>query len=170
MFAGFGRVVERVWLWGFLAVSVGCASSSPSSTSAPRAVATPPPPAEHVTTGSAPVDWPVPPEEAARVNPLPSTSQNLRKGDTLFKRYCTACHGVSGRGDGPLAEQWQRLPKDLTHPDRQARMTDGEIFWKISAGHRQGTDEIMPGVGYKLNADDRWRLVLYVRSLVPKPR
>ena len=112
------------------------------------------------------MDWPVPPDEAAKVNPLAANAQNLKKGGTLFERYCTACHGVSGRGDGPMAEQWSRLPKDLTHPDRQARMTDGEIFWKISAGHRQGGDEIMPGVGYKLGADDRWRLVLFVRSLV----
>jgi mono/diheme cytochrome c family protein len=114
------------------------------------------------------VDWPVPPEEAARVNPLTATPQNLKKGGVLFERYCTACHGVSGRGDGPMAQQWSRLPKDLTHPERQARLTDGEIFWKASAGHRQGQDEIMPGVGYKLSADDRWRLVLYVRTLVAK--
>jgi hypothetical protein len=114
------------------------------------------------------VDWPVPPEEASRANPLTATPGNLKKGATLFERYCTACHGVGGRGDGPIAQQWQRLPKDLTHPDRQSRMTDGEIFWKVSAGHRQGQDEIMPGVGYKLGADDRWRLVLFVRSLVKK--
>jgi mono/diheme cytochrome c family protein len=112
------------------------------------------------------VDWPVPPEEAARPNPLKASADTIRKGEKLFNRYCTACHGVSGRGDGPMAQQWARLPKDLTHPERQARLTDGEIFWKLSVGHRQGGDEIMPGLAYKLGADDRWRLVLYVRSLV----
>ena len=164
MFSGRNRVVGIIVLMGLGSVGAGCASSASPP---PRPVPTPSP-AEHTTTGSAPTDWPVPPEEAARVNPLAPTSPNLKKGGTLFERYCTACHGVSGRGDGPMAEQWSRLPKDLTHPDRQARMTDGEIFWKISAGHRQGQDEIMPGVGYKLNADDRWRLVLFVRSLVTK--
>jgi mono/diheme cytochrome c family protein len=111
------------------------------------------------------VDWPVPPEEAARQNPLKPSAENLRRGEHLFRNYCMPCHGAGGRGDGPLATQWSRLPKDLTHPDRQARLTDGEIFWKASAGHREGPDEIMPGVGYKLNTEDRWRLVLYVRSL-----
>jgi mono/diheme cytochrome c family protein len=111
------------------------------------------------------VDWPVPPEESARVNPLKPTGENLRRGERLFNNYCMPCHGAEGRGDGPLAHQWPRLPKDLTHPDRQARLTDGEIFWKISAGHRQGADEIMPGMAYKLNADERWRLVLWVRNL-----
>jgi mono/diheme cytochrome c family protein len=172
MFASRRGVLGTILLAGLGTAVAGCASSSSTSAPPPRAAASGAPPAstngEHTTTGSAPVDWPVPPEEAARVNPMSATAQNLRKGQSLFESYCTACHGVGGRGDGALAEQWSRLPKDLTHPDRQARMTDGEIFWKISAGHRQGQDEIMPGVGYKLNADDRWRLVLYVRSLATK--
>lgn len=163
MIARRGTVPGVVLLAALGAAGAGCASSSSPP---PRAAA--PPPAEHTTSGSAPVDWPVPPEEAARVNPLQATPGNVRKGETLFKRYCTACHGVGGRGDGPLAQQWSRLPKDLTHPDRQSRLTDGEIFWRISTGHRQGADEIMPGVGYKLSAADRWRLVLYVRSLVTR--
>lgn len=139
----------------------GCATSAPN-----RPVSAPVPgqPA-HVTSGSAPLDWPVPPEAAARKNPLTATSDNLDKGQRLFNRYCTACHGVSGRGDGPVAQQWPRLPKDLTHPERQARMTDGEIFWRISSGHREGSDEIMPTFGERLGDDDRWRIVLYVRAL-----
>jgi len=164
MIVSRGTVPRVVLLAALGPAAAGCASSS----SPPPRVAATPPPAEHTTTGSAPVDWPVPPEEAARVNPLPANPDNVRKGERLFNRYCTACHGVGGRGDGPLAQQWSRLPKDLTHPDRQSRLSDGEIFWKISAGHREGADEIMPGVGYKLNADERWRLVLYVRSLVTR--
>ncbi len=162
MIAGHGSLAGVVVLAAFGMAGTGCASSSAPPVPAPK------PPTEHTTTGSAPVDWPVPPEEAARVNPLQATSGNLNKGHTLFKRYCTACHGVGGRGDGPMAQQWSRLPKDLTHPDRQARLTDGEIFWKMSAGHRLGADEIMPAVGYKIGVDDRWRLVLYVRSLVAR--
>ena len=161
---------RRHWMAVLLGVALtvglsGCASSG--STAQPAAAAAPAAAAgEHTTTGSAPMDWPVPPDEAAKVNPLKPTSDNIHKGSVLFNRYCTACHGTSGRGDGPMAEHWSRLPKDLTHPDRQARMTDGEIFWKLSVGHRQGGEEIMPALGYKLSADERWRLVLYVRSLV----
>jgi mono/diheme cytochrome c family protein len=107
----------------------------------------------------------VPPEEAGRVNPLTASPANVRKGKRLFSRHCTACHGTLGRGDGPVAHQWARLPKDLTNPERQARLTDGEIFWKISKGHRTGSDVIMPGLAGKLGADDRWRIVLHVRNL-----
>jgi mono/diheme cytochrome c family protein len=144
----------------------GCASAGSGERPAAAPSAAAPAAGEHATTGSAPMDWPVPPEEAARVNPLKASEDNLQKGSVLFNRHCTACHGTSGRGDGPMAEHWQRLPKDLTHPDRQARMSDGEIFWKLSVGHRQNGEEIMPALGYKLSSDERWRLVLFVRSLV----
>lgn len=157
----------RCWLGGLVlsvvaAGAAGCASSGAAP--APRPTVAPSP-IEHTTSGAAPMDWPVPPEEAARVNPLKATGENLHRGGQLFRNYCMPCHGAQGRGDGPLAQQWSRLPKDLSHPERQARLTDGEIFWKISAGHRQGADEIMPATQYKLNAEDRWRVVLYVRSL-----
>lgn len=141
-----------------LVAGAGCASSSPAA----RRVA---PAAGHATTGAAPLDWPVPPEEAARTNPLAPTSANLARGQELFNRHCTACHGVGGRGDGPVAHQWPRLPKDLTHPERQARMTDGEIFWRLSTGHREGSDDIMPAFADRVGEQDRWKVVLFVRSL-----
>lgn len=139
--------------------TLGCAARSTPPPSAPR-------PVPRAATGSeAPVDWQVPPEEAARPNPLSSSPKNLDKGRGLFSRHCTACHGTEGHGDGPVAQLWARLPKDLSNGERQARLTDGEIFWKISNGHRQGSDVIMPGLRSKLGTDDRWRIVLFVRTL-----
>lgn len=35
-------------------------------------------------------------------------------GDYLFRTYCAACHGVSAKGDGPLADSMRRRPSDLT--------------------------------------------------------
>jgi len=124
-----------------------------------------PPGAPPTTSGAPSVDWAVPREEAARPNPLTATPTNLSQGKKLFSRYCTACHGTRGRGDGPVAHVWGRLPKDLAHPERQQRLTDGEIFWRISSGHRQGADVIMPGLADRLGAEDRWRIVLHVRAL-----
>jgi mono/diheme cytochrome c family protein len=151
-------IVRTGMLALFGTVVAGCATRQPPAR--PPAETAPP-----KTSGSAPVDWPVPPEEAAKPNPLTANAENLEKGQELFRRHCTACHGSSGRGDGPIALQWARLPRDLTHPDRQARLSDGEMFYKISNGHRQGADVIMPGLSGRLSADDRWRIVLYVRTL-----
>ena len=35
-------------------------------------------------------------------------------GERLFRTYCASCHGVTGRGDGPVASELRRPPPDLT--------------------------------------------------------
>ena len=35
-------------------------------------------------------------------------------GEDLFQRYCSACHGTSGRGDGPVASSLASAVPDLT--------------------------------------------------------
>lgn len=43
----------------------------------------------------------------------PSTGSN-DTGSQLFRTYCASCHGTTGRGNGPVAEQLRRTPPDLT--------------------------------------------------------
>jgi mono/diheme cytochrome c family protein len=35
-------------------------------------------------------------------------------GERLYRTYCATCHGPSGRGDGPMADQLRTPPADLT--------------------------------------------------------
>ena len=35
-------------------------------------------------------------------------------GQVLYLRHCAACHGVAGKGDGPVAASLQTRPSDLT--------------------------------------------------------
>jgi mono/diheme cytochrome c family protein len=35
-------------------------------------------------------------------------------GESLYRRYCAACHGMDGRGDGPAATALCPRPPDLT--------------------------------------------------------
>lgn len=59
---------------------------------------------------------------------------------------------------------------DLRDPELQARLTDGEIFWKISTGRKDGAEVVMPALARVVKADeDRWKVVLFVRSLAAKP-
>jgi cbb3-type cytochrome c oxidase subunit III len=41
-------------------------------------------------------------------------------GEALYRRYCASCHGVQGRGDGPLADALKRRPTDLTQLAKQS--------------------------------------------------
>jgi mono/diheme cytochrome c family protein len=38
----------------------------------------------------------------------------MSAGQQYFQRYCSVCHGLSGRGDGPAAPALQPPPADLT--------------------------------------------------------
>jgi mono/diheme cytochrome c family protein len=42
-------------------------------------------------------------------------------GDVLYRRYCAACHGVGGTGDGPAADALRTRPTDLTRLERDER-------------------------------------------------
>jgi mono/diheme cytochrome c family protein len=35
-------------------------------------------------------------------------------GEELYRRHCAACHGLTGRGDGPVTASLRRAPSDLT--------------------------------------------------------
>jgi mono/diheme cytochrome c family protein len=108
-----------------------------------------------------------PAAERARKNPVPDSPEALRKGRALFQRHCTACHGPKGKGDGPASTE----ARDLTDPAVQGRLTDGEIFWKIGTGRKKEDDELaMPSFARQIGAQDRWKLVRFVRSLAtPAP-
>jgi mono/diheme cytochrome c family protein len=54
----------------------------------------------------------------------PSDTDVVRSGRDLFATYCASCHGVSGRGNGPAAEELRRRPADLTQYAKQ----NGGIF------------------------------------------
>jgi hypothetical protein len=43
---------------------------------------------------------------------FPST--HVPSGETMYKEYCSACHGVDGKGGGPVASVLKIPPPDLT--------------------------------------------------------
>jgi mono/diheme cytochrome c family protein len=148
-------------------LAVGLVALSPwaSASQAPT-----PSPSPSPSAAPAAKSWEVPEDMKSARNPMTASAENLKKGETLFKRYCIPCHGPEGRGDGPIAHYWKELPKNLSDPQRQDRLSDGEMFWKMSRGHRQGAEVIMPAFAERIpKAEDRWRLVLFVRTLRQGP-
>jgi mono/diheme cytochrome c family protein len=118
-------------------------------------------------------EWVAPPEARGVINALSATNpEHIKKGRTLFVKHCVTCHGERGRGDGPSARLHARrsgyAPRDLSRADVQAGLTDGELFWKIGQGWRPKGRVVMPGIGDEVSEEDRWRIVIYVRSLAQK--
>jgi len=76
--------------------------------------------------------------EASERPPAPAADPVLADlGEVVFLRNCAACHGSSGRGDGPVAGALRVAPSDLTRigsrrggsfPEGEvARMIDGRF-------------------------------------------
>lgn len=52
--------------------------------------------------------------------------------DVLWQNQCASCHGMSGRGDGPMGSMVHAA--DLTSADWQAKTSDQEIAKVITEG------------------------------------
>ena len=95
------------------------------------------------------------------VNPLPSDTATLARGQQLFAQNCAICHGAGGKGDGPLGQNLTPRPVDLTGSHLTTH-TDGDLYWWISHGIA-GTG--MPSFTGTLSDQDIWALIRYIRSL-----
>ena len=108
--------------------------------------------------------WIVPPEYKSLKNPLTPSESNLNAARQIYADECAQCHGDRGKGDGPEARSHYPLPADLTDPKLLANAPEGEIFYQIAEGRRP-----MPSFKRRLTEDQRWQLVLLVRSFSQQP-
>lgn len=108
--------------------------------------------------------WVVPPQFKSLKNPLTFSESNLNAARQIYVDECAQCHGDRGKGDGPEARSHYPLPADLTDPKLLANTPDGEIFYQITEGRRP-----MPSFKLRLTEDQRWQLVLLVRSFSQQP-
>lgn len=112
-----------------------------------------------------PLHYQATPQDAARAgtelrSPLPSDdAAALERGTFLFKSFCQPCHGSAGRGDGLIVSRGFPAPPPLT-AEHAVNLKDGQLFHILTYG--QGN---MAPYASQLSRDDRWTVILYVRSL-----
>lgn len=97
---------------------------------------------------------------SADPNFLPITQPT---GEEIYGRYCVACHGASGAGDGPAAAALTPRPSDLTDPERMSGFSDEELIAIIADGRNT-----MPGFSTQLSSEDISALLEFVRALSEK--
>jgi mono/diheme cytochrome c family protein len=105
-------------------------------------------------------EWSVPDSSKNLANPLQFTEYNLNAARILYRDKCSDCHGNTGKGDGPQATMHDTTPTNLTDAKHMNRLTDGELFYQITEGR-----DPMPAFKKRLTPDQRWQLVLFVRTL-----
>lgn len=106
--------------------------------------------------------WEVPDEARSMENPVPLSDEALAAGETHYARRCASCHGDTGRGDGKATRFIRPAPADISTAEARDRMTDGEMFFKITEGKKP-----MPGMARTLSDEERWQVVHYLRTLQP---
>ncbi len=96
-------------------------------------------------------------------NPVEATDESIAMGRQLFGNNCTQCHGVLGRGDGPLADTLPVPPADF----RQHVPFHSEKFFFGVIGN--GLGDIMPAFGEQLTEEERWHLINFLQAEFGEP-
>jgi mono/diheme cytochrome c family protein len=111
-----------------------------------------------VGSAGAQAPWAVPTSEKTKKSPIAASPKVAEQGKKVAQANCVACHGTTGKGDGPAAIALNPKPADWTSKKVQDE-TDGEVFWKITTGRGA-----MPSWKH-LSESDRWALVQHIRTL-----
>jgi mono/diheme cytochrome c family protein len=123
------------------------------------------PPPEKAPAQDFSKNWELPEDADKTKNPVASSAESIAKGKELYlareKGNCIFCHGEAGSGNEANLARLRRKPADLTNKERMTAMSDGELFWKIS----KGITGIMPAGERRMNEEERWHVVNYIRTL-----
>jgi mono/diheme cytochrome c family protein len=121
--------------------------------------------AAFVVSCSAPDDQsPAAAPKAAAPAAAQVTPAMLAQGRTVYKTYCAACHGESGRGDGPAAGVMKPSPRDHTDRAYMSTLTDEELAKVIQMGGAIKGKPLMPS-NPQIKGADLAAVVAYTRSL-----
>jgi mono/diheme cytochrome c family protein len=91
--------------------------------------------------------------------PLPITQETVVRGRERYEIFCSACHGLTGNGDGMIVRRGYRRAASF-HTDALRQAPVGHYFDAITNGWGA-----MPSYAAQIPPGDRWAIVAYVRAL-----
>lgn len=95
---------------------------------------------------------------------------DAKAGRALYNKWCTSCHGVRGKGDGPVAANLPVKPGNHTDGARMNTLPDTYLFTIIKQGGQAvQKSQMMPPWGTQLTDQQIRDLIAYVRSLAVPP-
>jgi copper transport protein len=97
-------------------------------------------------------------EQAREGNPIAPSEESVARGRELYEANCTQCHGLTGRGDGPLAATLPIPPADF---DLHVPYHTDIFFFEVIT---RGFGDVMPSFGDQLSEEDRWNLINFLRA------
>lgn len=91
--------------------------------------------------------------------PIPITEEVVKRGRDRYDIFCSACHGLTGNGDGMVVRRGFRRAASF-NDDRLRQAPVGHFFDAITNGWGA-----MPSYASQVAVQDRWAIVAYVRAL-----
>lgn len=103
-------------------------------------------------------------ETTGPVAPTPTGASS--SGPELYARFCSSCHGLEGRGDGPNATALPVRPSNHTDGARLALRSDDALYDTIAGGGAiMNRSPRMPAFGATLDPTQITALVRHLRTL-----
>ncbi len=109
----------------------------------------------------------------ARVLPQqkpPENSENIAKGKEVYMKRCSFCHGLEGKGDGPVADTLSPRPRDFIAGLYKFRTTesgevprDEDLFRTLTKGLPGTAMESFAAIPEK----ERWQVIYYIKQFAP---
>ena len=93
------------------------------------------------------------------IGPIATSESSVQRGKIFFSMDCELCHGATGAGNGKISVFLDKKPANLSSDQIQS-LEDEDIYMVIMQGF--GT---MPRMAERLNPQDAWDVVNYVRTL-----
>ncbi|HTS09839.1 MAG TPA: c-type cytochrome [Candidatus Eisenbacteria bacterium] len=86
-------------------------------------------------------------QQESQVKRPPIPYSNPQSGEQMYKDYCAACHGPTGKGDGPVAAFLKTWPPDLTTMSQRNKGKYPEVKVKETllfgaSSHAHGTSDM----------------------------
>jgi mono/diheme cytochrome c family protein len=118
-----------------------------------------------IARGSMPLHYAATPQDALRAgeelkSPLdPGNVRARERGAFVFSNFCAVCHGAGGTGNGPVAQRGYPPPPSLM-AEHALKLKDGQLFHVLTYGQNN-----MPSYASQLSREDRWNVIVYVRTV-----
>lgn len=112
-----------------------------------------------------PPDYVPPPPQPTLGALFPAAPPDVQNGAALYAEHCLPCHGASGLGDGPQAQQLPVPVAALGLPETARQASPARWYTVVSQGN---LDRFMPPFT-SLSDQERWDVVLYALSLHATP-
>ena len=145
---------------GKKAVKTGAnaAAATTQTSSNTQTPAGPQPGANTPVAGQGPTGAAAYPDDV-EIFPIAVTKPVVARGKERYEIFCSACHGLTGNGDGMIVRRGFRRAASF-NDDRLRQAPVGHFFDAITNGWGA-----MPSYAPQIPPQDRWAIVAYIRAL-----